>query len=34
MKPSKDYAVEPHLFLVNNTTLSYDNSVRFRKNFL
>ena len=34
MKPCKDYAIEPHSFLVNNLTLSYDNSLRFRKNFL
>ena len=34
MKLYKDYTKEPYSFLVNNTTLSSDNSLRFRKNLL
>ena len=34
MKLYKDYTKEPYLFLVNNTTLSSDNPLRFRKNLL
>ena len=30
----KDYPKEPYSFLVNDTTLSSDNSLRFRKNLL
>ena len=30
----KKYTVEPYSFLVNNTTLSSDNPLRFRKNLL
>ena len=32
MKVYKDYIKEPSLFLVNNTTLSSDNPLQFRKN--
>ena len=32
MKLYKDYAKEPNSFLVNDTTLTSDNSSRFRKN--
>ena len=32
MKLYKDYTIEPYSFLVNNTTLSSDNPLRFRKN--
>ena len=32
MKVYKDYTKEPSLFLVNNTTSSSDNPLRFRKN--
>ena len=34
MKLCKDYTKEPYLFLVNDTTLSSDNPLRFRKNLL
>ena len=34
MKLYKDYTEEPYLFLVNDTTLSSDNSLRYRKNLL
>ena len=34
MKLYKDYAKEPHLFLVNDTNLSSDNPLRLRKNLL
>ena len=34
MKPYKDYTKEPYSFLANDTTLSSDNSLRFRKNLL
>ena len=34
MKLYKDYTKEPYSFLVNNTILSSDNSIRFRKNLL
>ena len=34
MKLYKDYAKEPYSFLVNDTTLSSDNPLRFRKNLL
>ena len=34
MRLYKHYTKEPHPFLVNNTTLSSDNLLRFRKNFL
>ena len=34
MKLYKDYTKEPYLFLVNNTTLSSDNQLEFRKNLL
>ena len=34
MKLYKDYTEEPYLFLVNDTTLSLDNSLRYRKNLL
>ena len=34
IKLYKDYTKEPYLFLVNNTTLPSDNSLRFRKNLL
>ena len=30
----KEYTKEPYYFLVNDTTLSSDNSLRFRKNLL
>ena len=30
----KDYTKEPYSFLVNDTTLSSDNPLRFRKNLL
>ena len=30
----KDYTEEPYSFLMNNTTLSSDNQLRFRKNLL
>ena len=33
MKLYKDYTKEPHSFIVNDTTLSSDNPLRFRKNF-
>ena len=32
MKLYKDYTKEPYSFLVNDTTLSSDNPLRFRKN--
>ena len=32
MKLYKDYTKEPYSFLVNDTTLSLDNPLRFRKN--
>ena len=32
MKLYKDYTKEPYSFLVNNTILSSDNPLRFRKN--
>ena len=34
MKLYKDYTKEPYPFLVNDTTLSWDNPLRFRKNLL
>ena len=34
IKLYKNYTKEPHSFLVNDTTLSSDNSLRFRKNLL
>ena len=34
MKISKDYTKEPYLFLVNDTTFSSDNPLRFSKNLL
>ena len=34
MKLDKDYTKEPYSFLVNDTTLSLDNALRFSKNFL
>ena len=34
MKLYKDYTKEPYCFLVNDTTLSPDNLLRFRKNVL
>ena len=34
IKLYKDYTKEPYSFLVNDTTLSSDNSLRFRKNLL
>ena len=34
MKLYKDYTKEPYSFLVNDTTLSSDNQLRFRKNLL
>ena len=34
MKIFKKYTAEPYSFLVNDTTLSSDNSLRFRKNLL
>ena len=34
MKLCKDYTKKPYLFLVNNTTLSSENPLRFRKNLL
>ena len=34
MKLYKDYTKEPYSFLVNNTTLSSDNTLKFRKNLL
>ena len=34
MKLCKDYTKEPYFFLVNDTTLSSENPLRFRKNLL
>ena len=34
MKTYKKYSVEPYSFLVNDTTLPSNNSLRFRKNIL
>ena len=34
MKLYKEYTKEPYSFLVNDTTLSSDNPLRFRKNLL
>ena len=34
MKVCKDHTKEPYSFLVNYTTLSSDNPLRFRKNLL
>ena len=34
MKLFKDYTKEPYSFLMNNTTLSSDNPLKFRKNLL
>ena len=34
MKLYKDYTKKPYSFLVNDTTLSSDNSLQFRKNLL
>ena len=34
MKLDKDYTKEPYSFLVNDTTLSLDNALRFSKNLL
>ena len=34
MKPYKEYTKEPYSFLVNDTTLSSDNPLRFKKNLL
>ena len=34
IKLYKHYSKEPYSFLVNDTTLSSDNSLRFRKNLL
>ena len=34
MKLYKEYTIKPYSFLVNDTTLSSDNSLRFRKDFL
>ena len=34
MKLYKDYNKEPYSFLLNDTTLSSDNPLRFRKNLL
>ena len=34
IKLNKDYTKEPYSFLVNDPTLSSDNSLRFRKNLL
>ena len=34
IKLYKDYTKEPFSFLVNDTTLSSDNPIRFRKNLL
>ena len=34
MKLYKDYTKEKYSFLVNDTTLSLDNPLRFRKNIL
>ena len=34
MKVYKDHTKEPYSFLVNDTTLSSDNPLRFRKNLL
>ena len=34
MKLYKEYNKEPYSFLVNDTTLSSDNPLRFRKNLL
>ena len=34
MKLYKDYTKEPYSFLVNDTILSSDNPLRFRKNLL
>ena len=34
IKSYKKYTVEPYNFLVNDTTLPSDNTLRFRKNLL
>ena len=34
MKRYKEYTKEPHSVLVNDTTLSLDNPLRFRKDLL
>ena len=34
MNPDKDYVKELYLFLVNDTTLSSDNPLRFKTNLL
>ena len=34
MKLYKEYTKKPYSFLVNDTTLSSDNPLRFRKDFL
>ena len=34
IKLYKDYTKEPYSFLVNDTTLSSDNPIRFRKSLL
>ena len=34
MKLFKDYTKEPYSFLMNDTTLSSDNPLKFRKNLL
>ena len=34
IKLYKDYNKKPYLLLVNDTTLSWDNQLRFRKNLL
>ena len=34
MKLNKDYTKNPYSFLVNDTTLSSDKALRFRKNLL
>ena len=34
IKLYKDYTKEPYSFLVNDTALSSDNPIRFRKNLL
>ena len=34
MKLYKEYTKEPYSFLVNDTTLSQDNPLQFRKNLL
>ena len=34
IKLYKEYTKKPYSFLVNNTTLSSDNPLRFRKNLL